>query len=371
MTATTSAAPLPGSATPARAPEPTSAPGVGTATGEAPAAPQRAPAGPPERAPDPASELAAAADPTGHGAGRSDGQTVSRRSLLIGGMVLLPGLLGSRALTELAGPLLRGAGATRADTGAAAGASARTAGVAGTAPGQAVAAPAAPAYDASQHAWAFICDTTTCIGCGHCVVACKNENKVPTDPEHNRTWIELHVVTQDGAIHVASPDGGINGPEPELAGSLANGEAITAAYFVPRLCMQCANPPCVNVCPVSATYRNPDGVILVDETRCIGCGFCMVACPYGARYIVPNGSQAPKGVAGVADKCTFCYHRITKGMPPACVEVCPVGARQFGDLNDPASPINVTVNDQRTQVLKPGLGTKPRVHYIGLEAEVG
>jgi tetrathionate reductase subunit B len=319
-------------------------------------------------APEPSSELSAAADPTGHGAGRTDGPVLSRRSLLLGGMVLVPGLLGSRALTELAAPALRGAGA-------ASGAPAADANAAGAATGSAAAAAQAeattPPYDASQHAWGFICDTTTCIGCGHCVVACKNENKVPTDPEHNRTWIELHVVTQDGQIHVASPDGGINGPEPELAGSLAEGKDITAAYFVPRLCMQCANPPCVNVCPVSATYRNVDGVILVDEQRCIGCGFCMVACPYGARYIVPNGSQAPKGVAGVADKCTFCYHRITKGQQPACVEVCPVGSRQFGDLNDPASPLNKTINARRTQVLKADLGTKPRVHYIGLEAEIG
>jgi tetrathionate reductase subunit B len=135
--------------------------------------------------------------------------------------------------------------------------------------------------------------------------------------------------------------------------------------------MQCENPPCVNVCPVSATYRNVDGVILVDEQRCIGCGYCMVACPYGARYIVPNGSQAPKGVAGVVDKCTFCYHRITKGLQPACVEVCPVGARVFGDLNDPASPVNAILQSQRTEVMKPTLGTRPRVHYVGMESEVG
>ncbi len=109
--------------------------------------------------------------------------------------------------------------------------------------------------------------------------------------------------------------------------------------------MQCENSPCTAVCPVGATYRTADGVVLIDEERCIGCGYCVVACPYGARYIVPADGETPRGVAGVADKCTFCYHRITVGQSPACVVACPVGARMFGDLNDPDSEVSVTLSD--------------------------
>jgi Fe-S-cluster-containing dehydrogenase component len=96
----------------------------------------------------------------------------------------------------------------------------------------------------------------------------------------------------------------------------------------------------------------------------------VVACPYGARYIVPSGGETPKGVPGVADKCTFCYHRITRGELPACVEVCPTSARKFGDTNDPESAVSVILRDEHTEVLKSELGTKPRVYYLGLEAEV-
>ncbi len=134
--------------------------------------------------------------------------------------------------------------------------------------------------------------------------------------------------------------------------------------------MQCENPPCTWVCPVSATYRTADGVILVDEQRCIGCGYCVVACPYGARYIVPAGDTTPKGVAGVADKCTFCYHRITRGQLPACAEVCPVNARNFGDRKDPKSAVSVAIDQKRVRAMKPALGTRPRVFYTGLEGEV-
>ena len=108
---------------------------------------------------------------------------------------------------------------------------------------------------------------------------------------------------------------------------------------MPRLCMQCDNSPCTGVCPVGATYRTEDGVILVDARRCIGCGYCVVACPYGARYLVPAGPEAPNDTPGVADKCTWCYHRISRNLEPACVEVCPVGARMFGDAADPDDPI--------------------------------
>ena len=231
--------------------------------------------------------------------------------------------------------------------------------------------PISARYDATAHRWGFIVDTNRCIGCGLCVVACKDENNVPDEPEYTRTWVERHTTTADGVVHVDSPEGGIYGFEPGLAPAAVDGSAVTDVRFVPRLCMQCEESPCTTVCPVGATYRAADGVILVDEDRCNGCGYCVVACPYGARYIVPAGDVTPRGVAGVADKCTFCYHRITNGGRPACVEVCPVGARLFGDLNDPASPVSVAKREVPTTLLREDLGTKPRVAYIGMEGEAG
>lgn len=223
-------------------------------------------------------------------------------------------------------------------------------------------------YDPAAHDWAFVVDSNTCIGCGLCVVACKVENHVPKDPEYSRTWVERHTTTASGIVLIDSPEGGINGYV-DVAPVATAGAVVTDARFVPHLCMQCENAPCIGVCPVGATYHTSDGIVLIDENRCIGCGYCIVACPYGARYIVPAGGDMPRGVPGVADKCTFCYHRITTGRRPACVEACPVGARAFGDLNDPASTVSIALRDKPTKVLKGTLGTRPRVHYVGLEGE--
>jgi tetrathionate reductase subunit B len=230
--------------------------------------------------------------------------------------------------------------------------------------------PIVPSYDPTAHRWGFVVDTNSCIGCGMCVVACKEENNVPEEPEYTRTWVERHTTTADGTLHIDSPDGGIHGWEAALTPVAIEGSRVVDTRFVSRLCMQCEESPCTVVCPVGATYRTPDGVVLVDEERCIGCGYCVVSCPYGARYLVPAGDTTPRGVAGVADKCTFCYHRITTGRRPACVEACPVGSRQFGDLNDPDSPVSVALREHETTVMKEDLGTKPRVFYIGLETEV-
>ena len=244
-------------------------------------------------------------------------------------------------------------------------------------PGQPTGPGAAPAPDpgttdpGTAHQWAFGIDSNLCIGCGRCVGACKAENNVPEAAEYNRTWIERHSVGVDGTVYVDSPEAGING-FPEHSTTLAAADQpIAHSTFVPRLCMQCENPPCVSVCPVGATYRTPDGIVLVDQARCIGCGYCVVACPYGARYLVPQGGRSPTGNAGVADKCTWCYHRITAGREPACVEVCPVRARVFGDLADPDSPIQGIVKAPGVGLLHPELGTRPRVFYVGLDAEVG
>ncbi len=272
---------------------------------------------------------------------------VSRRGLLKSGLVVGLGLVGSRVLANWLPP--SGEGDAIGESGATA---------------------VAASYDPTDHAWAFVCDTTTCIGCGLCVEACKLENHVPQDPELNRTWVELHLVAEDGAVYVGSRDGDGLGFPPDTAVAGSAGATVRQSYFVPRLCMQCDNPPCTSVCPVSATYKTEDGVVLVDAGRCIGCGYCVVACPYGARYMVPAGEAMPMDTPGVADKCTFCYHRITRGQQPACAEVCPVGARIFGDLDDATSPVRVALHDERVRVMKPALGTKPRVYYIGLEGEV-
>jgi tetrathionate reductase subunit B len=226
-------------------------------------------------------------------------------------------------------------------------------------------APIVPVRDQATAGWTFVVDTARCIGCGLCVVACKEENHVPEESQYNRTWVERHAVTDTGAVLIDSPEAGIEGFPLLSTAAGAAGATITAAYFVPRLCMQCEEPPCVSVCPVAATYRTPEGIVLVDAERCIGCGYCVVACPYGARYITPATEATPQSTPGVADKCTWCYHRISHGTVPACVEVCPVGARQFGDRNDPADPINDVLAGASPEVLFPEYGTRPRVLYVG------
>ncbi len=113
---------------------------------------------------------------------------------------------------------------------------------------------------------------------------------------------------------------------------------------------------------MGATYQTNDGVVLVDRSWCIGCGYCIMACPYGVRFFHP--------VYKVAEKCTFCYHRITKGLPTACVQACPFGARSIGNLKDPEDPLTRVIMTHRVAVLKDEYGTKPQVFYIGLDVNV-
>jgi Fe-S-cluster-containing dehydrogenase component len=216
--------------------------------------------------------------------------------------------------------------------------------------------------------WGFLVDTYKCVGCGFCVKACKIENEVPYDANVTRTWVERYVITKDGKTHIDSPKGARDGFTDKRISLDEKGfqeikdEDIDKAFFVPKLCNQCANPPCVQVCPVGATYQTADGVVLVDRTWCIGCGYCIMGCPYGVRFFHP--------VYHVAEKCTFCYHRITKGMKTACVDACPFGARQIGNLLDPNDPVTKVIMTERVAVLKEEYGTKPQVYYLGLSKEV-
>ncbi len=216
---------------------------------------------------------------------------------------------------------------------------------------------AAGAVDQDEHNYAMGIDVNKCIGCARCVVACKTENDVPDDPEFFNTWIERYVIRPNGEVEVDSPNGGIDGFPP-----LDEETDLRRSFFVPKLCNHCASPPCVQVCPVGATFTTVDGVVLVDDEYCIGCRYCIQACPYGARWMHPEKH--------VAAKCTFCYHRVVDGLVPACVEVCPTGARIFGEVERLATPLARFMRFNDVQVLKPHLNTRPKAYYANLDGEV-
>jgi len=205
--------------------------------------------------------------------------------------------------------------------------------------------------------YGFGIDIKKCIGCGRCADACKNENNVPREPFYFRTWIEQYTVKNNGEVIVESPNGGIDGFKQSVPE-----EEIFKSFFVPKMCNHCYKSPCVQVCPVGATYESPEGVVLVDEKYCIGCRYCVQACPYGCRYIHPKKK--------VVDKCTLCYHRIKKGYLPACVEVCPTKARIFGDLNDKEGELVAFIKKNTCLVLRPHLNTGSKLYYSDLSGEV-
>lgn len=181
-----------------------------------------------------------------------------------------------------------------------------------------------------QHRWAMVVDVAQCIGCQACTVSCIHENAVPENSF--RTIVSTYEVEEGGRA---------------------------AMVMLPRLCNHCANAPCIPVCPVGATWQQPDGIVVVDANQCVGCAYCVQACPYDARFINHTTNKA--------DKCTFCAHRVEAGLLPACVESCVGGARIFGDLNDPDSTVSKLVAKGEAKVLKPELGTAPHVFYLGLD----
>ena len=213
---------------------------------------------------------------------------------------------------------------------------------------------AAPNYKTTEHWWAMIIDIEKCIGCGNCVRACSVENDVPEG--YFRTWVERYFIADWKSENpvVDSPDGAKEGfPDVKREGK---------SFFVPKLCNHCADSPCVQVCPVGATFVSPDGVVLVDQSYCVGCRYCIQACPYGCRFLNPE--------TNTAQKCTLCYHRITKGLTTACCEACPTAARQLADLKNPKDPIHEFLKAHSVQVLKPQMATGSKVFYNGLDGSV-
>ena len=191
----------------------------------------------------------------------------------------------------------------------------------------------APNYNATEHWWGMMIDIDKCIGCGNCVRACKTENDVLDEPGNFRTWVERYQVnaTTRNIRSSTRPTAATTGS------SRSRSKTKIKIFFVPKLCNHCAHSPCVQVCPVGATFESPDGVVLVDKTRCLGCRYCVQACPYGCRFIDPR--------TDTVDKCTLCYHRITKGLTTACCETCPTGARMLADLKNPKDPIHAFLRD--------------------------
>ncbi len=181
--------------------------------------------------------------------------------------------------------------------------------------------------------YAWVIDQRKCIGCHACTTACKSENEVPLSVD--RTWVKY-----------------------VEKGTFPNSQR----HFGVLRCNHCANPPCVEICPVTAMFQRDDGIVEFDKDACIGCKACIAACPYDAIYIDPED--------GTAAKCNFCSHRLDVGLEPACVVVCPEEALIFGDLEDPLSKVSQLVGREKTQVRKPEKNTDPKCFYIGADEAV-
>ena len=183
----------------------------------------------------------------------------------------------------------------------------------------------------------MLIDLSLCIGCNACAVACKEENDVPTGSDCFNVWVESWDVDR--------------------------GDGYSARVNLPKQCNHCANPVCVAACPTGASYvEETDGTVQVTAESCIGCGACVSACPYGARWMDVESNTARK--------CTFCHHRSSNGLLPACVSTCVSKARVFGDLNDPESDISkrLAAGGDNVAVLLPEEGLEPSVRYVGLDA---
>jgi len=214
--------------------------------------------------------------------------------------------------------------------------------------------------------FAYALDLSRCIGCRRCVYACVEENNQSRDPQLH--WIRVLSMEKEKGVDFSHADPYYQASEVPQEGH----------FYVPVSCQQCRNAPCTKVCPTGATWTEPDGIVVIDYDWCIGCRYCMAACPYGARHFNWSEPRIPAGQVnpslhvlgnrprkkGVVEKCTFCIQRTREGRYPACVEVCPVGARKFGNLLDRNSEIRYIIEHKRVLVLKEELNTLPRFFYF-------
>jgi Fe-S-cluster-containing dehydrogenase component len=214
------------------------------------------------------------------------------------------------------------------------------------------------------HRWGMVINLDKCIGCEYCLRACSATNDVWVDPTSDPPEKPWNIVVNEKT-------------------------STGTPFYFSRPCLHCADAPCVEVCPVQATYHRDDGLVVMNYDRCIGCRYCEIACPYDARkfnwqarndtnpYVptwgIPEVERRPRGVV---EKCTFCVQRIDAGLKsgikpgedmeatPACVNICPVEARLFGDLNDPNSKVSLAIAAEATIRLREELGTDPSVYYV-------
>jgi len=217
------------------------------------------------------------------------------------------------------------------------------------------------ASEARRRRLGMAIDVQKCVadnGCRACIDACHRAHNVPAIPDvrHEVKWIWK---------------------EPfERAFAVEDRDTVTASLRgqpVPVFCNHCDNPPCVRVCPTQATWARDDGVVTIDEHRCIGCRYCVAACPYGSRsfnwvdprpFVPAPLSAYPTRTRGVVEKCNLCEERLAVGQLPACVEACPERAMVFGDLRDPASNVRRVLAEQYSLRRKPELGTRPQLYYV-------
>lgn len=212
----------------------------------------------------------------------------------------------------------------------------------------------------------YALDLSRCMGCRRCVYACQEENNLSRDPQIH--WIRVLEMDTEYDVDLEHAEPYYDHPTVPAEGH----------FYMPVACQQCENPPCVKSCPVGATWMEPDGIVVIDYDWCIGCRCCMASCPYGARrfnwteptlaadevnpdmHVLGNRPRP----SGVVEKCTFCIHRVRNGRYPACVEVCPVGARKFGNLLDDEGELQYILRTRRVFTLKAELNTQPKFFYF-------